>query len=1006
MSGESSRIGGVGFLIYNKNNELIAFSDKYGFSLSAEARSALIKGQAKVYVANGDNTLCEVVDIQLNQKHLLTDLLKEVSAILELHDATNTKVGFYHPEALINLQKIYTETQKVLESGSESAFIGAYLVLSDELDKLKSNKWAKVGVEANTAYVLKNRNYTDFYMSISGKDMVAEQKTENDAQQWYLESLGGDVYAIKNKATNTYLKELGRSEQQVADEATARVSYKMVEMDNGYFAFICQDKDGQALHCDGAKNIVGWDAQSLPSQWQVVAVGASDLNKAMVGLQNLISQTNELMGKMAVVGSDINLQTTDENAPGFLYCNAPYTGSAFPNDYSSAENGYNLLDNDGNTYLHTDYSGNNSVDGLDHYLRVDLGSGIAASKFMMSYLTRDANSTERPKTMKVEGSNDNVTYSLISILTDLPDEKAANFEKDIVSTVPYRYIRFMVTETYKNDPKAGHAYFSMASFNLDLKEDIVISVNPAYQNNAATINSALTEVNEAKRVLAASTDAVEINAAAEKLKSAFDLLQSAFDEANNAALDAKKAELQKLIDLTDALVRDCGSMQVPAAGQFKLQTTDASAMGYLSSNADQNDGGGQSDGDGIKALIDGNVGTYFHTRWGGDVVNEAHYVQVDLGKDLTAWNFQFSYSTRQFPGGNASATSPAPSKMQVMGSQDGVHFFDIQELTKDAHNLPSYTESAKKWTSNELKSNEACRYIRFVVTESQGPRDTQYGGHYFFAMSEFNLNILPAVVINKEYVEVTEQQWLNAYNGVESAKIIVNLATSEGQVTDAMESLQYKYEVLLASKQASLRYVLNVSQYGYAGLYLPKNALIPEGVTAYALKKVNSNSVTLTPIEEGVISANTGVIVQANEGSYQFNYTDQLATAQSLLSGTNSTVFIKGEPNMSYYLFGVMNGEVGLYKAWLEYNADGSQSEEINDTDKGGYFKVSAHKVYLPEVSGAANVLSFVFDDLTGIENIEASSEDKVYDLSGRRIYEILKSGLYLVNGQKKYIVK
>ena len=342
-----------------------------------------------------------------------------------------------------------------------------------------------------------------------------------------------------------------------------------------------------------------------------------------------------------------------------------------------------------------------------------------------------------------------------------------------------------------------------------------------------------------------------------------------------------------------------------------------------------------------------------------------------------------------------------------MGSNNGTEFFDIAELTKEADQLPAYAESAKQWTSETLHSSEAYRYLRFVVTASAGPGINQYAGQYFFAMSEFDL-LLPKVVVYEAYVEVTEQQWMEAYKGVAAAQTVMNLARTEAQVAEALADLQRKYDVLLASKDASTAYQLEMSAYEFAGLYLKKNAIIPTGVTAYVVNRVNPESVTLTPITDGIVPANTGVIVKAKQGLYSFTYTDQSATATSLLKGSVTTRFIKGEPNMNYYLFGVRNGKVGLYKALLEYTVDGLQSNEINDTDKGGYFKVSAHKVYLSEgKETAAHALSFVFDDLTGIDDtIVDSEQSEVYDLQGRRIYEIQKSGLYIVNGQKRYINK
>ena len=40
----------------------------------------------------------------------------------------------------------------------------------------------------------------------------------------------------------------------------------------------------------------------------------------------------------------------------------------------------------------------------------------------------------------------------------------------------------------------------------------------------------------------------------------------------------------------------------------------------------------------------------------------------------------------------------------------------------------------------------------------------------------------------------------------------------------------------------------------------------------------------------------------------------------------------------------------------------------------------------------------------TGIENIEIEAINAIYDLTGRKIEEITKSGIYIVNGKKVFV--
>jgi hypothetical protein len=71
---------------------------------------------------------------------------------------------------------------------------------------------------------------------------------------------------------------------------------------------------------------------------------------------------------------------------------------------------------------------------------------------------------------------------------------------------------------------------------------------------------------------------------------------------------------------------------------------------------------------------------------------------------------------------------------------------------------------------------------------------------------------------------------------------------------------------------AATHFTLNVSQYEYAGLYLPYAATIPAEATAYIITDASVDGVaTLQAVEGDVLPANTAVIVNAPEGEYAFD---------------------------------------------------------------------------------------------------------------------------------------
>ena len=186
-----------------------------------------------------------------------------------------------------------------------------------------------------------------------------------------------------------------------------------------------------------------------------------------------------------------------------------------------------------------------------------------------------------------------------------------------------------------------------------------------------------------------------------------------------------------------------------------------------------------------------------------------------------------------------------------------------------------------------------------------------------------------------------------------------------------------------------ITYPLSVSSAEWATLFLDFPAKIPTNVKAYTVTKVNDGYVTLTQVT-GVLPANTGIIVNAEEGNYTFAYSKETPTTieDNLLEGTVAATEIEEDA----YVLGIVDGEVGLYKAEMA----------------GGVWLYNANKAYLPIVSGVALSASLRFDfgGTTGVEKVEIRNEkEEIYDLTGRRVNEITKAGVYVVNG-KKVLVK
>lgn len=180
---------------------------------------------------------------------------------------------------------------------------------------------------------------------------------------------------------------------------------------------------------------------------------------------------------------------------------------------------------------------------------------------------------------------------------------------------------------------------------------------------------------------------------------------------------------------------------------------------------------------------------------------------------------------------------------------------------------------------------------------------------------------------------------------------------------------------------------VSVSAAGYATLYAPVALTIPQNVQAYTASFAD-NKVTLTPIE-GTIPANTGVVIEAAEGTYNFAITTTEATATSDLTGDVATA--KVDAASAAYILGKTDAQgVGFFK--------------LNSTDRA----IKGGRAYYVATNGGAAAAYLFNGNVTGLEAIKTALNDAnapIYDLSGRKVAKALKGGLYIKNGQK-FIVK
>nr|WP_288834672.1 thrombospondin type 3 repeat-containing protein [uncultured Flavobacterium sp.] len=98
---------------------------------------------------------------------------------------------------------------------------------------------------------------------------------------------------------------------------------------------------------------------------------------------------------------------------------------------------------------------------------------------------------------------------------------------------------------------------------------------------------------------------------------------------------------------------------------------------------------------------------------------------------------------------------------------------------------------------------------------------------------------------------------------------------------------------------------------GYRTLTLPFEASIPTGVTAYNMVSSSAN-VSCTSIKNGIIPANTPVLISAN-GTFTFTGSGAVSTPKNLTVNNFVPVYISYKSPVKSYVFKTVNGVSGFY---------------------------------------------------------------------------------------------
>lgn len=209
----------------------------------------------------------------------------------------------------------------------------------------------------------------------------------------------------------------------------------------------------------------------------------------------------------------------------------------------------------------------------------------------------------------------------------------------------------------------------------------------------------------------------------------------------------------------------------------------------------------------------------------------------------------------------------------------------------------------------------------------------------------------------------------------------------------------------------------------YGTMYCSLNFKVSEGMTAYYIKKYTTgqSQAQLIKIEDGIVPANTGVIIECTSKNPADNKLTLLTDAEltkkysgvlrgeyycyiprKATNGQNENANLEKDlknakaTNNNIRVLDVSNGKLSLVRP--------SESQLVV-TDKGKY--IPANIAYM-EIAGSASVIELTTGEVSGISAIENNIQTSdVFNLQGQKVaakgttIDELPRGLYIIGGKK-----
>lgn len=260
----------LGFIVYNKNGELQAFSGVPTFDVPEALSIQLIIGEAYIMACGIGG---EEVAVDFDQIGLLRGALSSAKDYLAKCDETETKVGYFIPDSLISLQTLVLQAEKVLADTAKHNYGEWYLAVDSSVTALLANLDARIPFSPLGYYSIalsNNPSYSIAYDAAGLRTKDDDVKTNHTSQWEFVMSSEPGIYYLRNRSTSNYitLVKNGSRAKAASSDVEDAVPFKLVPGEPGEFLIQRADNENINLY-NAALNYISGGASSASAWWSL-----------------------------------------------------------------------------------------------------------------------------------------------------------------------------------------------------------------------------------------------------------------------------------------------------------------------------------------------------------------------------------------------------------------------------------------------------------------------------------------------------------------------------------------------------------------------------------------------------------------------------------------------------------------------------------------------------------------------------------------------------------------